>query len=66
MSLIDIGANLTHDSFADDFDEVLLQAQNEHIKKMIVTGASVQGSHEALNVARKHPGFLFSTAGIHP
>jgi TatD DNase family protein len=66
MSLIDIGANLTHDSFTDDLAEVIQQARDEQIEKMIVTGASVQGSLDARNVARDYPGVLFSTAGIHP
>ncbi len=64
--LIDIGANLTHDTFTDDFDRVLSQAENKHVKKMIVTGASVQGSQDAVDLAKGYPGILFATAGIHP
>lgn len=65
-SLIDIGANLTHDAFDDDFDEVLARARHQGIIQMMVTGASRQGSEAALALARKHAGFLYATAGIHP
>ncbi len=63
--LIDIGANLTHDSFNQDFDEVLERAATAGVGRMIVTGASKEGSRRALEIAAKYD-FLFATAGIHP
>lgn len=64
--LIDIGANLTHDAFHEDFDDVLQRARDQHVERMIVTGASPGGSRDALELARRYPGFLYATAGIHP
>jgi TatD DNase family protein len=66
MHLIDIGANLTHESFRHDFDDVLARAKQHGIEQMIVTGASKEGSGQALALARAHPGVLFATAGVHP
>jgi TatD DNase family protein len=66
MQLIDIGANLSHDSFDRDFDDVLERARKIGIVHMVVTGASREGSRKALELAREHPGFLFATAGVHP
>jgi len=66
MSLVDIGANLSHESFSEDLDQVLSDAKTSQITKLIVTGASVEGSREALNLARSHPDLLLATAGIHP
>lgn len=66
MTLIDIGANLTHESFASDLPEILAAAQSERVTKLIVTGASVTGSENALALAKRFPGTLYSTAGIHP
>ncbi len=66
MHLIDIGANLTHDSFAHDFAAVLQRAHEHDVAKMMVTGASREGSEAALALARAHPGVLFATAGVHP
>jgi TatD DNase family protein len=66
MNLIDIGANLTHDSFDDDRADVIERAQKNGVQQIVLTGASESGSHKALALARTLPGKLFSTAGIHP
>ncbi|MEJ2577233.1 MAG: TatD family hydrolase [Gammaproteobacteria bacterium] len=66
MELIDIGCNLTHDSFDADRDEVLEAARRAGVTQLIVTGASEDGSPLALDLARRHPGVLYATAGIHP
>jgi TatD DNase family protein len=66
MQLIEIGANLTHDSFDHDRDAVLQRARAAGITQLIVTGASREHSPKALALAQAHPGFLFATAGVHP
>jgi TatD DNase family protein len=66
MHLIDIGANLTHESFRRDFDAVLDRARKAGVERMIVTGASREGSEHALALAREHPERLHATAGVHP
>jgi len=66
MELIDIGANLGHESFVHDLDAVLARAHDAGVAQLVVTGASRDGSREALRIAREHPGRLFATAGVHP
>lgn len=66
LELIDIGANLGHESFAHDFEAMLARARAAGIAQMMVTGASRAGSRHALEIARAHPGFLYATAGVHP
>ena len=66
MHLIDIGANLTHESFRRDLDAVLDRARKAGVEQMVVTGASRAGSEHALELAREHPGTLYATAGVHP
>ena len=66
MELIDIGCNLTHDSFDGDREAVLARAQDAGVVQMIVTGASEDGSQDARALALRHPGMLFATAGVHP
>jgi TatD DNase family protein len=66
MQLIDIGANLTHDSFDRDRDAVLQRAREAGVAQLVITGASREHSPKALELARAHPGFLFATAGVHP
>jgi len=66
MEMIDIGCNLTHDSFDSDRTQVLEHAREAGVVQMIVTGASEQGSRDALQLARQYRGELFATAGVHP
>lgn len=65
-SLIDIGANLAHDSFDDDREDVLQRAADAGVARMIVTGSSVQSNRDAVSLAAEHPGVLYATAGMHP
>lgn len=64
--MIDIGVNLTHESFQHDLDEVLDRARAHGVQRMVVTGASADESRQALALAQAHPGFLHATAGVHP
>ena len=65
MQLVDIGANLTHESFRHDFDAVLERAHLHGVTQLVVTGASAQGSRDALALARANA-HLHATAGVHP
>lgn len=64
--LIDIGANLTHRSFAGDRAEVLERAVRAGVERIIVTGTSESTSVAAEALAATLPQTLCSTAGIHP
>jgi TatD DNase family protein len=64
--LIDIGANLAHRSFHNDRKQVLERAFAAGVRTMIITGSSVAGSHEGVQIAREYPNQLFATAGVHP
>ncbi|MGC1387764.1 MAG: TatD family hydrolase [Steroidobacteraceae bacterium] len=63
---IDIGANLTHDSFAADLDQVIGRAMQAGVTRQVVTGADLASSRAAAALAAAHPGVLWSTAGVHP
>ncbi len=64
--LIDIGANLAHDSFDGDREAVLARATDHGVDVIVVTGSSRESSYDALDLCRQFPGRLFSTAGVHP
>jgi TatD DNase family protein len=69
MQLIDIGINLTHDSFDADRDAVLARAQAAGIIAMVVTGATLAASRQAVMLAatpRVAGVALYATAGVHP
>jgi TatD DNase family protein len=64
--LIDIGANLTHESFAEDFLEVMQRAADAGVNRMILTGSSEQGSRDATALAESDSARFRATAGVHP
>ena len=61
MELIDIGMNLAHDSFDADRDQVLERARQAGVVQMVITGSSEESTAKARDLARSHPGALFST-----
>ena len=67
--MIDIGVNLTSPRFKNVSD-VLSRAKNSGIKKMVITGTSLDESKNAISMCESSHnspnGFLFSTVGIHP
>jgi len=66
MELVDIGINLTHSSFDPDREAVRARARRAGVVQMVVTGASVASSREAVALAAADPVSLAATAGIHP
>jgi TatD DNase family protein len=66
MELIDIGVNLTHESFHHDLADVLHRASRAGVHRMVVTGTSVAATREALALHAGYPDRLYATAGLHP
>lgn len=69
MQLIDIGVNLTNPSFADKHQAVLDRAYAAGVCQLILTGTSVEGSEQALELCQQldpDGQRLFATAGLHP
>ena len=64
--LIDIGINLTHESYAEDRDEVIARARAAGVPQLIVTGSSLASTRNAIALAQQRPRQLFATAGVHP
>lgn len=66
MQLVDIGANLTHESFQHDYEEVLRQSQEAGVAHIILTGTDLPSSQAAGLLAAQRPELLSSTVGFHP
>ncbi|EKF32017.1 hypothetical protein MOQ_004143 [Trypanosoma cruzi marinkellei] len=75
--LVDVALNLTDCVFrgvdwkgrrvhADNFDEVLRRAEEQNVKKMIVTGTNLAQCVKAIRLCRRYPSQLLCTVGIHP
>src|SRR5438105_15433246 len=65
-SLIYIGISLGHDSYEADREAVLARPEAAGVVQMVITGATLEGTRRALELARAHPSRLFATAGVHP
>lgn len=63
---IDIGINLTNKQFQNDTDDVVQDALDADVSRMILTGTSVRNSEASSEIAKEYLGILYSTAGIHP
>lgn len=64
--MIDIGVNLTSSQFNADADVVLNRGFAEGLSHMVLTGTSLANSITSGLAARRRPGKLFFTAGVHP
>ena len=66
LKLIDIGINLTSDSFDGDQGQVIASAEAAGVTRLIVTGTSVSSSLRAAEITNNYPGKVFCTVGVHP
>lgn len=65
--LTDIGANLGHESFRDDFDDVFIRARDAGVERIMITGSCAESTEHALSHRGVHNGVhTFATAGLHP
>jgi len=64
--LIDIGLNLTHDSFDSDRNAVIERADAVGVKHLLITGSCLSSNQAAINLVRHHPQRMRATAGVHP
>ncbi|OHV12328.1 TatD family hydrolase [Kushneria phosphatilytica] len=66
--LVDIGANLTHESFEADLEDVLTRARQANVTTLILTGTDREHIQAALTLCEhEHDGVeLYTTAGVHP
>lgn len=65
-ALIDIGANLAHDSFDEDREAMMQRAFDAGVRRMVVTGSCDDSNPRAAELAEQSNGTLFATAGVHP
>lgn len=64
----DTHCHLDFESFGDDLPSVLTRADEAQVTQMVTIGAGrgTEHAHEALNLAKAHPGRIFATVGVHP
>ncbi len=62
----DICVNLTNERFNDDCDQVIQQAIDAGVTRMVVTGTDLEHSMRAIELCEQYPQHLRCTAGCHP
>ena len=63
---IDIACNFTHESFKDNLDEIIFNAELEGVEKFVLLCASLADLEPIQIIQNKHPEKYFISAGIHP
>ncbi|MEX0962574.1 MAG: TatD family hydrolase [Pseudohongiellaceae bacterium] len=66
MKLVDIGANLSHESFSHDLEAVIASARAAGLAHIIVTGTDKQSNEAALQLSKENPEIFSCSAGFHP
>ncbi|MBT0727596.1 3'-5' ssDNA/RNA exonuclease TatD [Rosenbergiella australiborealis] len=64
--MFDIGVNLTSTQFAKDRKQIVSRAHQAGITGILITGTNALESQQAQFLAMQHPGYCWSTAGVHP
>lgn len=65
-TFLDSHAHLADPQFADDADAVVARARAAGAAGVVCIGESVAAAARAREVAARHPGFVWFTAGVHP
>lgn len=66
MFFIDTHIHLDSDDFALDREKVILEAQNRHVKIMLIPNVDQSTAARVMEVCRQFPGICFPMMGLHP
>jgi TatD DNase family protein len=67
--MIDVGVNLTHPRLANtasDLNQLVASSRNHGLKAIIAIGTNLTESERLLEMAKRFPGYIFVTVGVHP
>jgi TatD DNase family protein len=65
LTLIDVHAHLQDEKFSSDLDQVINNALQAGVKRIVNVGTCLESTRQALDIAEKFTG-CFAVAGIHP
>ena len=66
IGYIDIGVNLLDESFKKDLDDVIDRSFESNVNILINTSSSIEEAKRSLDLTKKYPSKIYTTAGIHP
>ncbi len=65
-AFFDSHAHLADPAFADEADTAVARARQTGAEGIVCVGESLAAAERARELAARHPGFVWSTAGVHP
>ena len=66
MRFLDSHAHLADPAFDIDREQVITRARAAGAVAVVSIGESLAAAARAREIAMRHPGFVFFTAGVHP
>ncbi|CAH0514689.1 unnamed protein product [Peronospora belbahrii] len=66
LELFDFDCNLTHKDLCHNVKALIQQARAVGVMEMVIPGATIEESQQAIELCRQYPTQLFPTAGVHP
>lgn len=66
MKLFDTHVHLNNPKLLSNLDEVIKNAQDNGVKKMVCIGYDIETSLKAIDIAQSYPGLVYASVGIHP
>ena len=66
VRFVDSHAHLADPAFEPDRDALISRARDAGALGVVCIGESVEAARRASAIAARHPGFIWSTAGVHP
>ena len=66
IEFIDSHAHLADPAFDEDRDEVIARARGAGASAIVCIGESIDAASRCAELAARHPGVCFHTAGVHP
>jgi len=64
--LIDTHAHLTGDEYGSDISQLLANARENSVEKIVAVGFDIVSSEKSVELARRFPGKISASFGVHP
>ncbi|MDH5460303.1 MAG: TatD family hydrolase, partial [Candidatus Bathyarchaeota archaeon] len=66
MKFVDAHIHLSDEEYADDMDEIVVEAKNSNVVALVSNSMDYETSIGSLKLAEQYPGMVYAALGIHP
>lgn len=64
--MIDTHAHLQFPKLLENIEEIISESKKAGVTGVVIASSNISDSKKAVELAKKYPGFLFASVGIHP